>query len=156
MPEPVSELRGPLLGDLGVVASPSAGQGLALDELGRVSASLLKDYPNDATKFLSGAGTWIVPSAFTKNSQTVGITNGSATGSATVTHGLGSTPTAVILTFGSDPVLGTASGAATPIECYVTAVGATQFTINLHCSTGVNQTNNTGSTVNYTIYWVAL
>jgi hypothetical protein len=41
VPKPVSELVGPLLGTLGVAVNPTGGQGLALDEFGKVPASVL-------------------------------------------------------------------------------------------------------------------
>jgi hypothetical protein len=141
VPKPLSELSGPLLGSLGVAVSPTGGQGLALDELGRVSPSLLTGFPTDASKVLKGDGSWAVQ--VTKGSASLVLT-AAASASVAVTHNFGSTPTAVLITSGTSPVSG-----GTSVELYVTGIGATQFTVN-------GATANGGAvTVTLTIYWLA-
>jgi hypothetical protein len=70
-------------------------------------------------------------------------TGGGTSGSVVVTHGLGSTPTAVVVTPSAQLV-------APGISFTVTAIGSTTFTINCFI-------NNAGSaSYSATVYWIAL
>lgn len=87
-----------------------------------------------------------------KGTATVGIANGASTGSVSVTHGLGATPTAVTIAASATNTV-TTSGGATTAHGYITAVGATTFTFNVRLEQGLN--NASGSTTNTTWYWMA-
>lgn len=96
---------------------------------------------------------WLHDNFVTRGQQAVTIVNTSSNGNATVTHNLGSTPVAVLVSFITTPYATTSSGAATPVLCQADSFGATTFRIQLVVDTGLAL--NGGNQV-YTMSWIAV
>jgi hypothetical protein len=82
------------------------------------------------------------------------IANGVNSGSVNVTHGFGGTPTAVTIGWKDGYPTGVRNGGGTEyLGWYISAVGATTFTVTLFLhSAGVTN----GATANFPFFWIAV